>query len=65
MFDYQDNCFDHDCFMIMVMMIMIMMMYYRHDANGDDNMKMVPISEKWSAVEGVECLANSSLRHFD
>ena len=71
MFDYQDysldNCFDHNCCDD----------YgdndhdyddvsdYRHDANGDDNMKMVPISEKWSAEEGVECLANSSLRHFD
>ena len=43
------------------------MIMLEDDANGDfdDNTKMVPISEKWSAEEGVECLANSSLRHFD
>ena len=40
----------------------------RDDRQGvcdDDETKMVPISEKWPAAGGVECLANSSPRHFD
>ena len=36
-----------------------------YDDDGDDGTKMVPISEKWPAAGGVECLANSSPRHFD
>ena len=44
--------------MVVMIIMMLLVIMLEDDANedSDHNTKIVPISEKWSAEEGAECL---------